>query len=477
MKGLEITIFKYSEILDDNVEFRIDSEYYQKEYISIYNRIEDSPKLGNLTKMSDLSTNGSFAAVKKIMSNNYPKVIPFIRSGNCGDTFINLNDLEYISKESHLELPKSTTELHDVMMARKGKIGGASIITESEVDFNCSENVIKLSIKDKKKINPFYFTAFFNSKYGLKQIERLATGNVQPWVSIYQIRKLMIPILDNGFQNLIQEIIQSAYNKNISSKQHYSKAETLLLKELDLERFHPNNERTNIKSLKNSFLKTGRLDAEYYQPKYELIENKIKLYPNGYSVLDDFIEDFSTGFPYKSKSYIESGGIPIIRINNINKGNLDMSNAKQIPLSDLTLSEKDIAEENDILISMSGTIGNSCKIPKGIKAVVNQRIMKITPKKINFEVLPLIINSRIGELQLNRIGTGGVQTNISSTDIRKILIPNIYEQKQHEIAELVEESFALKKQSKHLLEMAKRGVEIAIEQGEDAATQLIKRNQ
>ena len=93
----------------------------------------------------------------------------------------------------------------------------------------------------------------------------------------------------------------------------------------------------------------------------------------------------------------------------------EMEDAKYIPLSDLALSEKDIAKENDILISMSGTIGNSCKIPKGITAVVNQRIMKITPKNFNSDVLSLIINSVIGELQLNRIGTGGVQTNISST--------------------------------------------------------------
>ena len=473
LEGLEITIFNSKDILKDNEEFRLDSEYYQKEYLNIYDKIDTGSMLVNITKMSDLSSNGSFAAVKKIMNLGGERNIPFIRSGNCGETFINLDDLEYISEKSHINLPKSNTKLYDVMMARKGKIGGASIITKNEVDYNCSENVIKLTIKDKSRFNPFYFTVYFNSKFGLKQIERLSTGNVQPWVSIFQIRKLLIPELDFSFQLKIEELVNQSFIDLNSSKQAYSDAENLLLKEIGLKNFTPSQEPVNIKSFKDSFATSGRLDAEYYQPKYEFIENQIKAYPNGFSDLDDFIDDFSTGYPYKSKSYLESGGIPIIRINNINKGSLDISNAKHIPLSDLNLSEKDIAEENDILISMSGTIGNSCKIPKGIKAVVNQRIMKITPKNFNFEVLPLIINSLVGELQLNRIGTGGVQTNISSNDIRKILIPNIYEEKQQQIADLIEKSFALKKQSEHLLEVAKKAVEIAIEEDEDVAIEYI----
>jgi hypothetical protein len=33
--------------------------------------------------------------------------------------------------------------------------------------------------------------------------------------------------------------------------------------------FLPNTENINIKSFKDSFVANGRLDAEYYQPKYE----------------------------------------------------------------------------------------------------------------------------------------------------------------------------------------------------------------
>jgi restriction endonuclease S subunit len=361
------------------------------------------------------------------------------------------------------------------MMARKGKIGGASIIMPEDVDFNCNENVIKLDIRDKEKINPFYFTAFFNSKYGLKQVERLSTGNVQPWVSIFQIRKLKLFVPSTAFQIKIEEIILKAHQNIQDSKKQYLQAENKILEILGLNDFVPKQEAVNIKSFKDSFVATGRIDAEYYQKKYETITNAIKSFKNGFSTLESFISDYSTGFPYKSETYCEDG-IPLIRINNISKGDLDISNAANIPYSDLNLSVKDIVKENDILISMSGTIGNSCKIPKGIKAVVNQRIMRITPKGYNVDVLPILINSLIGQLQLEQIGTGGVQTNISATDVRLILIPNIDTNTQSKIADLVMSSYKLKNDSKDLLNVAKKAIDIAIDTDEKSALKFIKEN-
>lgn len=475
LEGLEITIFRKSQILNDNSEFRIDSEYYKAEYLELYKKLIDTPILNELVDMSDLSTNGSFATVAEIIHDNKPKVIPFIRSGNTGDTFINKSELEFISKEAHDRLPTSTTHLHDIMMARKGKIGGASIIMPEDVDFNCNENVIKLDIRDKKKINPFYFTAFFNSKYGLKQVERLSTGNVQPWVSIFQIRKLKLFVPSTAFQNEIEKIILKSHKNINDSKLQYLQAENKILEIVGLENFTPKHEAVNIKTFKDSFLTTGRIDAEFYQKKYETVTNAVKLYKNGYSKLEDFISDYSTGYPYKSETYCEEG-IQLVRINNISKGDLDLSNATNIPNSDFNLSIKDIVKENDILISMSGTIGNSCKIPKGIKAVVNQRIMRITPKNYNVDVLPILINSLIGQYQLERIGTGGVQTNISATDIKQILIPNIDITTQSKIADLVISSYKLKNDSKDLLNIAKTAIDIAIDTDEKTALKYLNEN-
>lgn len=216
------------------------------------------------------------------------------------------------------------------------------------------------------------------------------------------------------------------------------------------------------KSIKKEVEQAKRFDSEYFQPKYAEIIKKIENYNGGCEKLENFIKNYSTGYPFKSCSYVQDG-CSLIRINNIEKGNLNIENVNKIPNEDIELSKKDVVKEKDILISMSGTIGNACRVPTGIKAVINQRIFKFTPKNFNEYTLTLFINSILGLSQLQRVGTGGVQTNISGNDIKKIKIPLIKPQIQKEIAQKIKESHKLRKESKNLLELAKKKVEDEIE--------------
>ncbi|MFW3344369.1 restriction endonuclease subunit S [Aliarcobacter butzleri] len=451
----------------------MDSEYYKKEYISLYSKIINSPKLIDFTTMSDLSTNGSFAIVKKIMSNDEPKIIPFIRSGNCGETFINLSDLEYISELSHIQLPKSTTKLHDIMMARKGKIGGASIITENEVNYNCNENVIKLTIKDKTRYNPFYLTVYFNCKFGLKQIERLSTGNVQPWLSIFQIRKLLIPELDKRFQLKIETLVKFSYQKIEESKKLYKEAEDLLLKEIDLIDFQPNDENIAIKFFKESFLDTGRLDSEYYQPKYHELIAHIK--KTKFDKLDN-IANIKKSIEPGSEAYHEEG-IPFIRVSNVTKFGITDT---EIHLSKDILKKEDLEKlyptKDTILLSKDGTIGIAYKIKNETEMITSGALLHLTIKRDDVlpEYLTLVLNSLIVQLQADRDAGGSIIKHWKPSEIQEVLIPIIDISIQIEIEEKIRKSFELKEESKKLLDLAKKAVETAIEQNESEAIKILE---
>ena len=58
-------------------------------------------------------------------------------------------------------------------------------------------------------------------------------------------------------------------------------------------------------------------------------------------------------------------------------------------------------------------------------------------------------------------------------EIQNTLIPKLEMNKQIEIVEQLKEVTKLRRQSKQLLEIAKRGVEIAIEKNEEFATEWI----
>lgn len=93
--------------------------------------------------------------------------------------------------------------------------------------------------------------------------------------------------------------------------------------------------------------------------------------------------------------------------------------------------------------------------------------------KFDADILTLLINSEIVRKQLERVGIDGVQTNLSNTVILEVKIPNLGSELQIDISDKIQESFCLKTHSEHLLNLAKRMVEIAIEEGEDAAIEWI----
>jgi len=462
--GLEAVELQLSEVKSN--DFKIDSESYFKNYLKIFSDIKQH-NYTTLGKEVKLIKKGIF----DINSNKYTESgVPFVRIKNLKGFIIDDTDIVYIPVEENLLNMGTFLSKWDIILS-KTAYAVCSLVTLDNC--NTSQDTVAIKLKDNSIFNSHFITIYFNTSYGLELMRMLFTGNIQTHLNLTAAKNILIPIFTKNFQSNIKDIFSAGIKKLEQSKVDYQQAETLLLTELDLLDFKPSTENIAVKSFSESFGNSGRLDSEYYQPKYDELIEKIKNYKNGFEKLNYFTDNYSTGYPFKSDTYV-SKGMYLIRINNIKKGYLDISNASKIPYSDKNTSIKDVAKENDILISMSGTIGNSCKVPKGVEAIINQRIMKISPKNIGYDLLPLLINSIIGQSQLERIGAGGVQTNISSGDILNIIIPIIEQTIQNKIEEKIKASFQHKKQSKQLLDLAKQAVEIAIEENEDTAIKLIE---
>ena len=70
----------------------------------------------------------------------------------------------------------------------------------------------------------------------------------------------------------ISKLIIESDKKIFQSIDTYSQAQALLEKELRLDTFTPSTRNTAEKSFSEIF-KTGRLDAEYFMPKYDEIDD------------------------------------------------------------------------------------------------------------------------------------------------------------------------------------------------------------
>ena len=89
------------------------------------------------------------------------------------------------------------------------------------------------------------------------------------------------------------------------------------------------------------------------------------------------------------------------------------------------------------------------------------------------DYLTLVLNSKIVRLQAERSAGGSIIQHWKQSEIENVSIPILPMSSQQKITAKVRESFALRAESKRLLDLAKHAVEVAIEQGEEKAMDMI----
>lgn len=89
------------------------------------------------------------------------------------------------------------------------------------------------------------------------------------------------------------------------------------------------------------------------------------------------------------------------------------------------------------------------------------------------EYLTLALNSKLVKMQSERDAGGSIILHWRVSEIENVVVLLVEMSVQKKIADLVQQSFTLKAESERLLDVAKRTVEMAIEQDEAAAMAYI----
>ena len=217
----------------------------------------------------------------------------------------------------------------------------------------------------------------------------------------------------------------------------------------------------------------GRFDAEYFQPKYDKIVEAIISYKGGWDTLGKLVS-VKKCVEVGSEEYLDEG-IPFVRVSNLSP--FEITEGKYISeklYSELTQHQP---KQGEILFSKDATPGIAYylneKPPKMIPSGGILRL-KLKDNQVNEDYLTLVLNSMITKEQINRDVGGSVILHWRPNQVKQALIPVADKKIQNQIQQKIAESFNLRKQSKHLLECAKKAVEMAIEKNEQAAIKWIE---
>lgn len=436
-----------------NDDHRIDAEYFGKNILDTLEKLSDfgTLKIGDIANVTD--------GIHDSIDYDENSPINLISATSPKENVFDLSRGAFISEKAHKQNPRTALRKNDVIISTVGTIGNCAVVDDSILPANSDRHVGIIRIKND--YSPYVLSTFLLSKYGKIQTSREATGNVQLNLFIYKLKELEIPQFFPDFQSKIEQTVKSAHAKLAESKSLYSEAEDILLSELGLKNWHPRNTNVNVKKLKESFLQTGRLDSEYYLPRYEDYAHLIEHYRGGYG-------QFSNVCMINEANYVPAANekYTYIELGNIGSyGNI--TDCTVAYGKDLPSRARRVVHTNNVILSSVGGSLQSCALISSEydNAICSTGFFVVRSNAINSETLLTLFKSEVMQNLLKQSCSGTILTAINHTELQKIVVPKIRKEVQDKIAENIQKSIALRNKSKSLLENAKVQVENVIQTG------------
>ena len=314
-----------------------------------------------------------------------------------------------------------------------------------------------------KKFSSNTLLVFALSKYVQIILNKSQYGTQHPRFYEFAFEDITIPDNVINLNDTITSIIEISKLKLEQSITPYKVAESLLLKELNLNNFKESKENISKPKMLSEVLDNNtRFDSEYYLPRYNQILKKFENYNGGF----DSIENLCNLLDENYKP-IDNNEYKYIELSNIdNTGNIrgySYEYGKNLP----SRARRKIKENDVIVSSVEGSIDKIALVSKEFNdSLCSTGFYVLNSNVMNSETLLVLFKNKTIQQLLKQKCSGTILMGINKIDFLSIHLPIISLPVQKKIKTKINESFMLKEQSKQLLKLAKDIMNNAIENKE-----------
>jgi hypothetical protein len=284
-----------------------------------------------------------------------------------------------------------------------------------------------------------YLDLFLQSPAALRLARSMATGIAQKTVPLGKLRRMPVPVapleeqerLLNGVVPLLAQIedLRESYNAAEGARRHLSHAALCALGEGDTDIALMNlhtviRTPADVFDLQAAITKlalSGVLTEDDPEPDSpNELSCEVRAYGDDVVTLGS-VADLTYGPAFKSQSFAESGGMPLIRIRDILPGR-----TKTTYLGEY--DDRYIVREGDILVGMDGNF--NCRSWPGPPALLNQRVARIRPREdcLLGEYLLLVLPERLRYIQSNISSTTVTHLSAGALSSISFVLPPLSEQ-------------------------------------------------
>lgn len=321
----------------------------------------------------------------------------FVRSQNVGWGHLQLDDIAFIDKETHLRQKNTELQLDDVLLNITGaSIGRSALVNKQIAGGNVNQHVCIIRTKDN--LVPAFLCNFLLSNHGQKQIDSFQAGGNRQGLNFEQIRSIKITIPSTKEQTKIATLLHLIDERIATQNKIIEKLQSL------------------IKGLIDDIitLKCGQLVA------FETLYSKAG----------------EGGTPTTSNTeFYDNGSIPFIKIDDLSNKYLS-ANKDYITELGLKKSSAWLIPTHSIIYSNGATIG-AISINK-YPVCTKQGILGIVPNtNIDVEFLYYFMQSSYFQKEVERVVTEGTMKTAYLKDINHIKCPIPDLDRQKEISHLL----------------------------------------
>lgn len=463
-------------------ENRLDSEYYWVSFIKIQQAIlKNNPS--PLWRYVDDWYRVVYENTKILSSDDEKKYknVWFLQATNINWIFLQKN-IWRVVYDDWVRYQKWRIKKWELLIEVKWNTEKLAIVpNDYPEDVLVSWTLFKMSLKD---IIPEYVLVYLLTNYWQASKQKLQSNIAVSYINKDSLYSILIPQISDKFQFKIKDLIKEVFSQNELSEKLYKEAENLLLSELDLLGFQTKTKNINLvawyslevpenhSTTNYSILKElDRFDAEYWDYSYFEIIEKIKNYKWWFDKLWSFFENKKRKVIFNENdnvNYLEIWWI------NIWTWETEYSNFsfKEIP----AWTKKHL-KKWDIVISKVRTYRWWVAIIKDDNIIWTWAFTVLKEKWIiNKETLFTFLKLKPILYLTEKFNTWTSYPTLNDEDILNLLIPKIENNIQKIITQKIQESFIAKTKSKNLLEIAKKWVEIYIEEDEGKGFEFINNN-
>ena len=369
------------------------------------------PEEWEITTLKENShiTDGSHFSPPKVT-----KGFPMATVENLKDSSLDIDSCYNISKEDFKQLTKNNCkpEINDVLFTKDGTVGKSLVFTQN-IDVVLLSSIAIL--KPFESLDPYFLHYSFHSEAITKFIAKFLGGTAIKRIVLKNLEKFLFPLPSLSEQQKIVTILS-----NVDSL-------------ID----------STSKIIKNSkSLKTGLMQKLLTKGIGHSKFKKVRLFPryNEETIPEDWnvdrLDNLIRIMDYRGRTPLFSeSGITHLRSNNIRDGQINFKDITFV--SEKTYEEymtRGIPQEDDVLFTTEGPLGEVALVPKNFKFSLAQRIIVLRPKsKIIPKFLKYLLLDRKVRTRYEGLATGTTLGGIASKWFTKLFLPypkDISEQQQ-----------------------------------------------